>query len=681
VSLGQNYAKQTAGLRQPSTIMNQEYSFVFVYPVLMNQSVQSYTTLIRDFQSTTMLKELFISNALNIVSMSSKIPSPLDDDRVSAADLVGNFARSISGQQSIRRTVDMGARMDVQQRIREKSDRVRQYLQSDQRLRALNPHVDFITLDNFIDVPVVVGTKSFTIDDFSMLLILTCSIGFNRPLNNENNLKFIINRIKGMDVRQITNLVNNSIQQDTQTKSWLDRQLATRPRLRQVIGRIRPTPRRRTDPIEPEEHKYSSEQINQILKLSQTDLDQAQVFFKFMLNTTMFKNQFGVDPEGGQMSGVVSTMSPEIDRIFSTMFQEFISLSSTGATAILRSITNIIYPIPSTVRVDFISIKEQHIDSALSAAMYEHITGLVRNSFSSSISKQGSTTKGVQEKLKIVNNICQEIPDVEKHMEERFEKLTDTSSYNFVGINSDDFTNNEFKKFVTELENITSTLTSVNKQLRQTYDDLVDMSHRIFDQVEQTIRQHVKNYLHEFTDPWETNRDVDPYITYLSTNTPNFGAQYAKTDIRRRLIPTFENALVTIFMFFFLYRLQIATCQLVDVLEVEVETATHTSVTGWPNYTLVIPIEYIHFLHTIIMSREWRRMIEQPGFNPGSSPPLRDQNVKKVVEFICNRLQVPNLVVVDKRKDEIFYKFMHMRKALKGKSQTLQTFIRQHSTN
>jgi len=114
-------------------------------------------------------------------------------------------------------------------------------------------------------------------------------------------------------------------------------------------------------------------------------------------------------------------------------------------------------------------------------------------------------------------------------------------------------------------------------------------------------------------------------------------------------------------------------------------------VTAWPNYTLVLPVEIIMALHAAIMGKSWKHMLSggQVGqnLNKMSTPMTKEQvstsgmvnvsdtYVKNIVKFISSRLQVPNLIVVDSKKNEIYYKLMNQSDVNKTKLQTIITFI------
>ena len=111
-------------------------------------------------------------------------------------------------------------------------------------------------------------------------------------------------------------------------------------------------------------------------------------------------------------------------------------------------------------------------------------------------------------------------------------------------------------------------------------------------------------------------------------------------------------------------------------------------VTSWPNYTLVLPVEIVVALHAAIMGKSWKHMLSggQIGrsLQPNSTPLTKEQvnmpdvsatYIKSIVKFIANRLNVPNLIVVDSKRGEVHYQLMNQTDVNKSRIQTLATFV------
>ena len=54
---------------------------------------------------------------------------------------------------------------------------------------------------------------------------------------------------------------------------------------------------------------------------------------------------------------------------------------------------------------------------------------------------------------------------------------------------------------------------------------------------------------------------------------------------------------------------------------------------------------------------------------------VNDSYTKAIIKYVSKRLDVPNLIVVDSRKGDIYYKLMNQTDINKTKITTIDTFI------
>src|SRR6056297_1323056 len=180
---GREYSKSTTGLRQPKNIKDQQFKLVFIYPMLVDNNLAKYTDLLRSYISTNMLKEIYTSNALNIISMASSI-SPLIDENGNIVDVEGGDTDT--QRMGEKRLTQQSVKYDVEQRVKEKTYQIKRLLDVDPQLKQFKPFLEMITLNNFIDVPVIVGTKSFNVDSFVFLFLFTIAISSKGNLSMSN---------------------------------------------------------------------------------------------------------------------------------------------------------------------------------------------------------------------------------------------------------------------------------------------------------------------------------------------------------------------------------------------------------------------------------------------------------------------------------------------------------------
>jgi hypothetical protein len=202
-----------------------------------------------------------------------------------------------------------------------------------------------------------------------------------------------------------------------------------------------------------------------------------------------------------------------------------------------------------------------------------------------------------------------------------------------------------------------------------------------------------------------------PYISDLqnATGSPlsNLMVGGDNQRIISRTIPKLTTGLTNIFNFVLFAKLQSSICHFVLSADADLEMVKN-EVTSWPNYTLVLPVEIVLALHAALMGMSWEHLLRGGQFGESlktktiktidnvtgvkittekSKPLTKDQvsrnpmtdvsnsYIKPAIKYIANRLEVPNLIVVDAKKGDIYYKFMNQTDVNKTKISTIGTFI------
>lgn len=665
------YNKPGAGasIRQPSSILDQNYRLVFVYPMIISSNLTKYELLIRNFHSASMLKEIFISNSLNLVSMTSKIQGPFNQTS-NIGELVGNvFLNNMSNTERLPVGVDAGLKYELEQKLHQKTERIKKYLSNDIVLKTFNPHIDFITLENLVDVPVIVGTKSLSVDVFTLLLLLVASIGLNRPLNTFQNLTMVINAIKSNSPKQLMQLLNNLSVNNKRTfiQTFLDNHPRIRYNFKNIIQKLDNYKKSNNEKQQylPQLSLPNNEIFN-ILKFNNSELDQAYVFFKFMLDPKLFSRQFGITTHESYVKGVIDTFSNDLKQIGDSLFYQFVSLISTTSIPILRSIHLLLNPVPTPSNFSFTRVKDDFIDSRMNNAIMNIISDKILHPIM--LSLNSNQLSDSNERIKRVKNVCQDIAKTENLLDSQFKKLI--GQYNTASIDSYQYNDTDVLKFLSELEKVSNVCNSFNRNFQKTFSILVDNATNIFESCNEIIYNIIDSFISKYEN--EYNAGVSPQVVSTGIIT--------HLQIKRTLIPQLKDAIFNIFSFFLYYRLQISLCQLVDVIELKIETAA-TDVLEWPNYTLILPIEIVQFLHTAILAKNWSNLVQNEQFSSNQNPAVSETYIKNIVKFIVKRLQIPNIVIIDEKKQHVYYKFMHNSNIIKTNISTIETFVNQNKIN
>jgi len=211
------YSSATSSLRNTRNAKDLHLKLIFIYPMLLDTTLFKYQQTFRDYISNIFLRDIFTANFLNLVNLTDQI-SPIEDENGNKVDLGTELGSVLIGGQG-----GMGrgrnnffnlynekriTKEELQQRIKEKTKQLESILKSDPIFKTLNPKIQYVTLDNLIDVPVIVGTKAFPVDTFTLSMFLFFSIVLRIPIDSYENVKRIISKIRSTDRDKLVKLLN-----------------------------------------------------------------------------------------------------------------------------------------------------------------------------------------------------------------------------------------------------------------------------------------------------------------------------------------------------------------------------------------------------------------------------------------------------------------------------------------
>jgi hypothetical protein len=696
------YSKATTGIRRPDKIFqNSNFKLVFVYPMLVSDKIQnigSIETTIRDFVSVTFLKELFIENTINIISMANQI-RPISDESGQQIDPFVAIAQAL-GRRSAgyditdlskhppNYTVSSQYRYELQQKIKEKTAVIYQYTKTDPKLSKLRPYIEIITMGNLIDVPVIIGTKVFRVNTLALLHILIASISLKRSLTSIDNLNFICDELSKLDETRYWSLLRNlNPPIPGAFKTWYQNQLtkfhnaissiSARARGAMPVVIQRHTAMRRLGTQTPgvaqqtqtpgvaqqTPTQFEEDSIFQVLKVVKDNLDEAKLFFRMVLDPSLLRTQFGVNisSEDSLRSGIVSELSSELNRIRGSIISDFIAISNNYGLGFLRSAANSVMPNPAPVDIDLLDLINQYFNNDLIDRLNDGIQNFLSD-FKSSFEKT---------KYNVMSDSIGEIREFCRQ------------SYKFEHINNFEllpgFTTQQFTDFVNILDRFASECSVNSKNLetliRKFDDSLMGALGNIKAAISNSIRQIFNVLQSRYNMQQNTVPEVCMRIQGLTVNV-----------VVSNFIPSLVNHLTEIFYFIFLASVQKAICNFVVLANVQLERST-SEVTSWPNYILVLPVEIITALHTAIISKSWKELttVDQGGTRvPATREAIQQTGVtvvsenyiKGIVKFVSMRLQIPNLFVIDSKNGDVYYQLMYQTGINKTKLNTLETFVK-----
>lgn len=692
------YSKGVAGAKDPKKLMDSQLKLIFIYPILIAdkikvQSTPPFEQLIRDFISVTFLSDLFIENAFTIIGTANQI-RPLWDERQQSVDPTSGILRTLAAQRGISSAgygtaspnynVDAAYAGVLQQKITQKTAVIQQLIKTDPKLAKFRPYIETITMGNMIEVPVIVGTSSFQVDTLTLMWVLIASIGLNLSLDSETNIDAVFKELESLDEKKYWRLLNNLITDPTVRQnlgSWFQRGVIGISRgVERVTRRFNILPSLQhaasnkrfkiQSQIDNEEELKTQQQFIP-LYLNRTDLDNTKTYFKFVLNRTSAERRFGLDATDERTSRVrvqEASLGSQSIRYRNFLINSFTDIMGTTGTIWLLSIGNLISISSSGLNV--VNVKKEKIDDEL----FDNITDIVGKLFAN-IDKS-FRQENIKEKIESLKDLCA-IDSVEV-----VENISRWAGDTSISVGS--FNNSTYLHFVDMFEKASGVSKSLSVRLEKQLQTVVaDTYSREFNSnlivVKNLINQVVKNFIKEFVDEEDQTPDSEFTLENLGIADRN--------KILRQVIPAFHDGIVDILYFLFLAKFQEVLCKFILIADVEIEKSVN-EVTSWPNYTLVLPVEIVVALHAAIMGKSWKHMLSggQIGrsLQPNSTPLTKKQvnmpdvsatYIKSIVKFIANRLNVPNLIVVDSKRGEVHYQLMNQTDVNKSRIQTLATFV------
>ena len=685
------YSLATRSIRQNTReeFKDLQNKLVFVYPMLFDKSTMGTSNSLRDFLSTSMLKELFISNAFNMVKVASQV-YPLTDERGRQVNVSANSTFGSDGVNTaysgteVQRNDNVDTRREAQEKIKEKTAIIKKYLDTDPRLKSLRPYVEIITMDNFVDVPVIIGTKAFDIDPRIVTMMMIVAIGKGLPLTSKTNIDKIFKEIDSLyedDQWKLNNLLNNltkSRDEKAQNRiaeffkgqknkafkyakkkirqnRWASMQ---QNRINQWKQKI---PSNLRGDVEETEPVYDPEEIFGIREVEESSRHQTELFFKFCFDETLRARQFGIDTSSGQMQTVLAKTSGTFDSMFNRTMQNYSRELTTSCRSLLHSCFNILYS--KSNRQDTLAFRND-IEKKLLHDLNEEVDTSVKVALAAVLgSKKPEDAREVVARLK---HMCKNITNDQNIKNEL------SSMMNNRQISSVAFGPQQLGDSLIAIERIADESSQQIRSIEQTLKTIFDSSdtneivgsiNRITGEAASSTMKYFAPFLSDYSD-----------LVCHDKNCPGSGMDSRKDFIEVQ--NTISNAIQGFLSYVFLIEFQSSLCSYIEYVEIEIETAT-ADVRDDLNYTLVLPMESLMAIANVIVARNWKGLVS--GGNSDkvfAKSTMSNTYMMSVVKYIGNKLQVPNLMVVDQQRGEVYYKLMHQSKPQKTKLNTIDTFVK-----
>lgn len=712
---GGQYSKAVSGIRSQNKLLDQQFKLMWIYPMIFDRSTNKYETQIRQFITANIMKELFISNALNMVNMAAQV-HPITDERggtlgpaaiVSRAENLINrtnnaYGYSDTNSQVTRNPVyiDANYKLELQKRVIEKTRIFKKFLLDDPNYKKFNPMLKYVTMDNMIDIPVIVGTKKYDVDSVSLAMLMIFSVAEkNMPLDKSENVEALCKLIKATRPKDMWKVFNNIVSKNPtlgelvdrfleehrlvkigfnyfkdkydRAKNWVSDKLpselkstftSTKSEVNSTFGSITATVNKYSTP---NTDQYKMLKDFEILGIAQSQVDQMNLFFKFAINKDLLEKQIGTTSSPGQGSKTMDRLSGPVENtLINKLYSNFNSVMSNYGNNAVRSMISLLYPVGSgldtlKVYIDF--------ENSLSSQILE----LIQNDIAQSI--KSSLSQGAEEpdkKIKDLKSLCTNW----KANDVVFTDINTRIQTN--RIPSPSFDIHQAHNFFTALDEAAKKSLHSNESVTHSLSKIIgNTASDVSSKVVNIIKNVLENLVSEF-DRLYTNRQPAAYVPVSNA----FTLRPMSDEEVNKLKVSLSSNISTYLYFLFMYVLQMALCDLVTVTEFDLEISKH-AVTDEHNYTLVLPAETVKMLVSAYQAKNLQNILTSPGTSTPQNMKMyravSENNVKQMTKFIVEKLRVPNVIVIDDKdnKPKIYYKLMYQSDVQSINLSTVDTYL------
>jgi len=699
------YAKVTAGLRQPNRILDVQQKLVFIYPILycdkIKEPAQSFANTLRDFITVTFLSDLFVQNALSTISLANQISPIWDEERKpidkTVASLKSYDPSLFEKVPSKIYPISPNYKYEISQKLTEKTAIIHKLIKTDPKLTKLRPHIEIVTLGNMIDVPIIMGTSYKPIDTLSLTYVLIAAIGLGKKLNREADIKTICSELRKMTPDKYWKLLQNLFDNPKTDSRFFSRILSTTKKISSLIPL---NIRNKFDSlmkyfrlIRSRNAQIRDEDQNSIFEpliLNKDQIFQIENLLTSVNNNVRAMKDTGIGV-GENNSNAVSTinLSNDFQMIVNDVLKYFEEYNTVYFLAFLTSVSKLI----TCSQVNLLDIKDQFSD-AFGKTFYTNIQNSLVSIFEDIDNIFNSSgIIAIREQLKYL----QRLSSIKSNntLTDFFKKLPK------VYINTVEFKEDDFNGFATYVDQFGNTGLNLSKRIideleyvlkkisNDSRPDLIAHILSHFGKIDQEI-DNALNKISNFFNLYLQDVENEQALPAISLLIKNLNIE----TVKNKMLPSLLGDAKAILKFLFYSQVQMSLLSSVETIDVKLKTKSY-ELTDWPNYFLVLPVEIISALYSATAGFNWKKMLQsdiaqnkslEDKRKKGQEIPrsenirttfnLNDNYIKGIIRFIVGRLDIPNLIVVDSEKSEVFCKLMNQSDVIKMKVSTMETFIK-----
>ena len=730
------YSREVGAMRNPVANTDTMKRLIFIYPFGIDQSLANvpFQTAVkgdmdtmgdalRAFFSVSVLKEIFTSNALNLVTLASTYQR-IERQSVRSSVLINSLMRGGSTRDQSNplnsSMIDDPAKayndmpqLDsamLQQKVNEKFKRIKDSLRTDPRLKKMLPFMEVITLGNLLDVPVITGTAQFQLDTGALFSLLAAAVSQRRKISTWMEVRTLINMLKRMpdqSVYDIFTVLSNVENNPSLPNTVLGNSLVTPPTgLGQTLQLLNNQFNREQDPDKKLKLKAQIDATQQdyayhnIAILKDTKLKELERAFLFMTDPQQLMARYGLSDAMSQASYAATKVNSQTELLFDRTKQQMLDFFG-GADALFSSVYMLLSPMVQT--------DSSYVDKNNNAHNFHHWDHTYLSMKQDMVNSFADGFDGFMDEFKRyfdtkiredIESTAIKISDMNKSCDGAREDFIAMMNFFNDTLSSSQiyptFGYSDVGKFSDSLDKIVTKFSAVRKS---TYEALSkffggDNMKKIDNAMNNLFSNTFDSFFTKFnatsdpTSPLQARifalDQPDQVVTYDPHNRdpqnnmiPQFQSMTAarRKNLHYQVLSQVADVAKLVAQTVFLLVFRVNLCEFVQVADVEF-SAAKADVLDLPNYCLVLPLEILQALMVLYTKRNLTQAVltSGAGFNP-----LNASYIKGLVKTFRIQLGIPNLMVLDRKKNELYYSFKYLCNiAEKLKMQAVESFVKHH---
>lgn len=658
-----------------SSIKERKSNLIFVYPILFDKTLVKYwEPIIRDFQTAQFISQIKVSNILNITQKSiTGYGNQSSANTINPAEVLNDALsnNNYAYHSAMRQRVDQinatqsnissaPSSSEYAFKLNEFRSFIKQQVLTDPIYANLRPAFSLITLEkNLIDIPLIAGTKTYKIDTGALYWILFVALS-NNETNFENavQLNRILDSISRIPKNQYVELLYSS--DVIRTPSIKD---PTK------LDRVYSSLRRESD-------QALQKAIRDFKTITTLNDFEADIGFGTSLSSksAVFSDIFSSSiAEKAEMKSKITALSNQL--IINSLFP------------VIQSVNNMI--VNPAIEINFTIRYKKLIDnlSNYSSANADTLLNFIINKI---VDRETNSELNAQDKFIVaIKNSCESLKSV---------RAADSlSKLNSLRLKYTHLRDAAMRNSHDSVVNFAEDLTNISAQLTASTNTIINMLENVTDQpisqVSDGFIRTTSNYFRMYFGPDRDDYNHAIFDVSLSDADPNsavsdlfrniFGGNFRRNHATK-FIESVISSLAAIANFIFFYSTYSYICEFINIVSVKYEVKAQDAI-EFPNYTLVIPIEYVETLYYALAAKNISdsiRNLSNPSHTPNSSLnrfKLSETVTVRLIDAIIERLNVKNLIVVDSNKKEIYYRWCFLKRTLKLNESTLRAYVKSQS--